>query len=363
MAARKPPAPKPQAPEEALKWFSEQVPFTRDERNALDAKARKQAFFVSNVAQLRLVSDVHKAVTSAIAKGTTLADFKRAVEQKLTDEWGKAKPAVVETIFRTNVQAAYNAGRLEQFDEPLVKHFRPYRGWSVVVDNRTTEHICLPLRSLVVPANSAFANSHVPPLHFRCRTGILALSAQDAGESVKAGGRTPHVPVQEGFGGDPHKGVEASVDVSSEPPALQAAFREKVAQRGHAAPGGARASADEPPEPRRAAPRAKAAAELATPQDAKPAEIKRTAAALPEVARPFEGRAFISEVASALGFDSSQLEAFKRHLDILQAEGKIHLSRVDLREVLSPVQLEMLEKSETRRAGTDARFHLIRFDR
>src|SRR3982751_3208114 len=115
----KPPAPK--APKEALRWFREQVPFTREEYDQLDVKARRRAFFVSNVAQLRLVSEVHKAITKAIEKGTTLAAFKKAAEAKLTAAWGGPKPAVVETIFRTNIQSAYNAGRLEQFEEPVIK--------------------------------------------------------------------------------------------------------------------------------------------------------------------------------------------------------------------------------------------------
>src|SRR4051812_1238416 len=118
-----PKPPPPKAPQEALKWFAGKVPFTRAEFEKLEAEARKRAFFISNVAQLNLVSDVHKAITKAIQKGTTLADFKKAVEAKLTKEWGEERPAVVETIFRTNVQAAYNAGRLEQFEDPLVKRF------------------------------------------------------------------------------------------------------------------------------------------------------------------------------------------------------------------------------------------------
>ncbi len=225
MAPKLPKPPPPKAPAEALAWFAARVPFTRDERDKLAEEAKKRAFFVSNVAQLRLVSDVHKAITKAVAKGTTLQDFKASMGDKLAAAWGEERPAVVETIFRTNVQAAYNAGRLEQFEDPLVKRFRPMRGWAVILDGRTTEFICRPLATVVVPAGSAFASSHIPPLHMNCRTGLMALSEEDA--RADYGGRTethvlPDVEPQEGFGGDPR--ALPRPDLSDVDPALRRIF-------------------------------------------------------------------------------------------------------------------------------------------
>jgi len=229
--------PPPRRAKDALSWFTAQIPFTREERDALEAKARKRAFFVSNVAQLRLVADVHKAITKAIAKGTTLEQFRKDVGAKLEREWGEERPAVVETIFRTNVQTAYNAGRLEQFEDPVVKRLRPFRGWAVILDSRTTEFICRPLADVVVPADSAFAQSHIPPLHFRCRTGIMALSEEDAAGQVGMGShRLPHVQVPEGFGGDPRT-TQPQADVMKEPAPLRRILSHKL-QREDSSEGG-----------------------------------------------------------------------------------------------------------------------------
>jgi SPP1 gp7 family putative phage head morphogenesis protein len=225
-AAKPPP---PRKAKDALSWFTAQIPFTREERDALEEKARRRAFFVSNVAQLRLVADVHKAITKAIAKGTTLQDFKKAVGKKLEREWGEERPAVVETIFRTNIQMAYNAGRLEQFDDPVVKRLRPYRGWAVILDARTTEFICRPLATVVVPADSAFAQSHNPPLHFRCRTGVMALSEEDAAAALGKGSHVlPELKVPPGFGGDPRDVVQAPADVMNEPAPLRRIMSHKL---------------------------------------------------------------------------------------------------------------------------------------
>lgn len=251
---RRPPS--PQKPEEALAWFAKQVPYTREERDALEEEERKKAFFVSNVAQVRVVSDVHKAVQKAIANGENLATFKTRVTAKLEREWGGEIPGRVETIFRTNVQSAYNAGRLEMFDDPVVKRFRPYRAWSVIVDRRTTEEICLPLRGVVVPADSAFAHSHIPPLHFNCRTGIMSV----AGEELKGGRPTPphslpETSAQEGFGKDPRQQREPDVDLSDVPPALRRELARKTEKASRAAEAHAveRASS-EPAHTRRGAP-------------------------------------------------------------------------------------------------------------
>lgn len=229
MPSRKPPSPK--APQEALRWLENKIPFTREERDALDERVRHRAFFVSNVAQLKLISEVHKAATKAVREGTTLDDFKREVAGRLTREWGGPKPAVVETIFRNGVQSAYNAGRLEQFNDPVVKRLRPYRAWAVVLDGRTTEFICKPLTDVVVPADSTFASSRVPPLHHRCRTGILALSREDAGERLRSPEHYPDAPVGEGFGGDPHAPVEKLVDLAGEPASLRRIFAHKQRER------------------------------------------------------------------------------------------------------------------------------------
>jgi hypothetical protein len=224
--ASKPKPPPPQRPKEAVGWFAARVPFTRAELEELDAEQRSRAFYVSNVAQLRVVADVHKAISRAIAKGTTLDDFKAEVQAKLETEWGRDIPGRVETIFRTNVQSAYNAGRLEQFEEPAVRHLRPFRAWSVIVDGRTTENICLPLRNVQVPADSAFALSHIPPLHYNCRTGIMSLSREDVAEGGGLTGHPPEAPPQQGFGGHPR--ALPQVDVSDAPEPLQRILAHKL---------------------------------------------------------------------------------------------------------------------------------------
>ncbi len=223
--------PRPSQAQDAIGWFSSRVPFTADEVNEMDTRASERAMYFSDVTQLRLVGEVHRAISDAVAKGTTLEEFKRAVGAKLEADWGGPRPAQLETVFRNGVQTAYSAGRLEQFEEPVMKRLRPFRAWSVILDARTTEVICRPLSKVVVPADSAFARERVPPLHHRCRTGIMSLSAAQAGEDGITE-HPPHAPPAKGFGGDPR--VPKQVDISGEPEALRKVFERK--QAGHETP-------------------------------------------------------------------------------------------------------------------------------
>jgi SPP1 gp7 family putative phage head morphogenesis protein len=214
---------------EAVRFFRSRIPMTHEQALQLDARERQRAFYVAGVTQLRLVGDIHRAITKAIQKGTTLEEFKREVTEKLENEWGGEKPGRLETIFRTNVQTAYSAGRLEQMDDPLSRKVRPYQSWNVIVDGRTTETICLPLANVVVPADSAFAQSRIPPLHFSCRTSISRVTRGQAEERGITSRPPANVKPQEGFGKDPRP-VRA-VDVSNEPAVLRRTFAHKLGGR------------------------------------------------------------------------------------------------------------------------------------
>jgi SPP1 gp7 family putative phage head morphogenesis protein len=194
--------------EEAVRFFRAKVPMRKEEWEALEEAARSRAFTVAGVAQLSLVADVHKALEKAIAKGTSLAEFKRDVGAKLVKEWGGEKPGRLETIFRTNVQTAYSAGRMEMLTQPGALKARPYWMLLPIGDDRTSAICKRFIRPpVILPADSPWWTTHIPPMHFRCRTALRALSAQEAKARgvLKAG---PPVKPDEGFGGDPRAPVD-----------------------------------------------------------------------------------------------------------------------------------------------------------
>jgi SPP1 gp7 family putative phage head morphogenesis protein len=185
--------------DEAVKWFRNRVPMTKDKWLKLDRRAREKAFTVANVAQLDLVADIHKALTKAIAKGETLEAFKKRVAGELTRAWGEERPWHVETIFRTNVQLAYSRGRDVQQRSQGSLAARPYWLFSAILDDRTTAHICRPAHGTLLPADHKWWSTHTPPLHHRCRSLKRAITTEQA-EELGITKRPPKLSAATGFG-------------------------------------------------------------------------------------------------------------------------------------------------------------------
>jgi len=185
---------------EAIKAFRKKVPMTEDEWGELEADELQFAFTVANVTQLDLVVDVYEAITRAIENGTTLEDFKAEVGERLSEEWGGADGGLMETIFRTNVQGAYNGGRHAAADE--MRDTRPYWRFDVVLDARTSENICRPCAALVLAADDGWWATHYPPLHPNCRSIATTLTQAEA-EEEGISGSGPDVDVVSGFGIEP----------------------------------------------------------------------------------------------------------------------------------------------------------------
>lgn len=186
---------------EAWDWFRDRAPMRRDEWGRLDAAARRRAFMVSGVAALDVIDQVWRAIDDAIREGISFADFQRQTRDSLEAQWGGSRPGRVETIFRTNVQSAYSAGRWQQMTDPDVVSIRPYLEFVAVLDQTTTP-ICRPLEGVVRPTADGFWATHTPPLHFNCRSSLMTLTRRQAGtraiESVP-----PHENATRGFGGTP----------------------------------------------------------------------------------------------------------------------------------------------------------------
>lgn len=170
---------KPQQFNEAIAWFRKRVPMSDSEFQALENSAKRKAFTVAGVAQLDLVHDVWSALDAAIANGTALEEFKTEVGAKLAMAWSGDNPRRLETIFRTNVQQAYAAGRYAQINDPDILETRPYWQYDSILDGRTSS-LCKTLNGTILPHDHEFWRSHIPPLHFRCRSGLRSLTLEQA---------------------------------------------------------------------------------------------------------------------------------------------------------------------------------------
>lgn len=206
-----------------LDYLKDKVAIPAEDFYALEGDARIRAFTVSGIADLDMMGDVWEAIESAVKNGETLADFRERVGELLEDAWGGKRPYQLETIFRTNIQTAYSAGRFQQNNHPAVKQTHPYSRYDVVDDDRTSD-VCEPLIGTVLPSDDPFVLTHQPPLHFNCRTDVVAVTEEEA-RDIGVDEEPPDIEIEEGFG-NPFK--DWKPDLTTRPAELANIFERKI---------------------------------------------------------------------------------------------------------------------------------------
>ena len=155
--------------EEAIEFFADLHPITPGEYAALSKAAQAQAFTVSRVTGMDVIMDMHKAIEKAIAEGETLAMFQGRMKDIMAARgWEGLTPWHLDTIFRNNVQTAYNVGRYRQMID-MEDRF-PYWEYDAVNDSRTRPpHASLDGK--IYASNHPFWDTWYPPNGHKCRCG------------------------------------------------------------------------------------------------------------------------------------------------------------------------------------------------
>lgn len=138
-------------PEEAIRYFESKGYVIGFNWHDVEARARATSFTVAGILKQDILTDINSAFKKRLGDGGTQRQFDQqllpVLEQKgwlgkglKADEDGvlegkKLTPLRLSTIFETNMQAAYNAGR---YEEQLANaDFRPYWERVAVMDNHT----------------------------------------------------------------------------------------------------------------------------------------------------------------------------------------------------------------------------------
>jgi len=165
---------KPLPPKEAMTFWADKVPVTKHEWNALADDAKARAFVVAGLAKGDLLDAVRSSLGDALAQGQTLAQWKKGATAQGLAGLGFSDVRL-ETIFRTNLQSAYQAGRYAQMQR--VAEDRPYWRYTAVNDSRTRP-THRGMHGLVYPADHPFWDTYYPPNGYRCRCSVQSLSAR-----------------------------------------------------------------------------------------------------------------------------------------------------------------------------------------
>lgn len=181
-------------PEAAVAYLQQKgVTVSWDWQDMLD-DAHATAFTVAKTAGMDVANDIYDAVVRAAENGETLTEFSRSLTPVLQGKgwWGRVDvanpdtgeiqtatlgtPHRLKTIYLTNMQSAYMAGRYVAMQDSVATH--PYWQYVAVNDSRTRESHRL-MHGRVYRADDPVWDSMYPPLDFRCRCRVRPLSRAD----------------------------------------------------------------------------------------------------------------------------------------------------------------------------------------
>ena len=153
-------------------------------------EAHNKTFAVAKVVRKEILNDIRSAVDKALEEGKTFHEFQKELkpilqkkgwwgEQIVVDTKGNAEKVQLgslyrlKTIYRTNMQTSYMAGRYQTQIENADNH--PYWEYVAVLDSRTRpEHA--QLNGLIYRYDDPFWSAFYPPNGWGCRCRVRALS-------------------------------------------------------------------------------------------------------------------------------------------------------------------------------------------
>ena len=194
--------------EKAKEFLESKIPMTKSEWLKLEPKLRFRAFTVAKLGQAELVDRVKWELVRSLEEGTGFAETWNNIRD-LAENNRVFNPRYWETVFRTNTQSAYVAGKLQGYEGTGARAYQ----LMVIDDSRTTDSCRNLLRQtgygMVLPVEHEFWKKYgFPPYHFNCRTSVRAVYSSQKGpykEKIDNPGMKEFKTFkpQEGFGGNP----------------------------------------------------------------------------------------------------------------------------------------------------------------
>ena len=184
----------------ALKMLADRLSFTDKELRAIAAKHGTAAVSATGEAAGLLERNVLAAVAAGVKANATTNEGISLIRAAFQDSgFDNQSPFVLETVFRTELHRAYSGGQAASDIEPAIADVLWGYEFASVGDDRTTV-ICLACDGTRAPKDSPFWDSHVPPLHWNCRSQLIQIFD---GEQLATPTTLPSIEPAEGFGANP----------------------------------------------------------------------------------------------------------------------------------------------------------------
>lgn len=183
--------------EEAIEAFKRRVPAQARELETLLAGYRVRGVQARAMMLETLRERIREHIVTSMTEGTGFRAFQADVDETLnTLGITPASPSYLETVYRTNIQGAYGAGRWQAMNDPDVVEALPLWEYRAVGDGRTRDsHMALD--GLVFEKGNPATDILAPPGGFNCRCSAVSIS--DAGGRQVLRAPPPGVMPDPGF--------------------------------------------------------------------------------------------------------------------------------------------------------------------
>jgi len=175
------------SPEDAIKFMEEKgLIASWDWRKQLDIN-HSQTFTVAKAMKMNILQDIRSMIDKSLSEGMGFREFQKELKPMLQKKgwWGKkivdgkkiqlGSPHRLKTIYQTNMQSSYMAGRYKAQYENIDN-----RPWGLYVNPSPEAPICKALAGQIRRLDSSFWDSRYPPNHYNCKSRVRALTDKQA---------------------------------------------------------------------------------------------------------------------------------------------------------------------------------------
>ena len=192
-------------PQKAVEWLKLKQVTAQGYRHLTPSEIAK-VYTIARITSLDMLNDIKESMVVAAQTGQSFHGWRAGILQLLQNKgWlhpngrnGKdiidpetgevfGSPRRLETIYRTNMQSAFNAGKYQGYMENIDS--RPYWMYDAVNDSRTRPaHSAMD--GLVYRYDDPFWATFYPPNGYNCRCSVIALSEDDVARQGRIVGKS-----------------------------------------------------------------------------------------------------------------------------------------------------------------------------
>ena len=138
--------------------------------------ARQKYFWIKKVTDVNVTEKIFKQMSNTLENGGTFKEWKKDVDNILSQSGLTLNEGYLKTVFRTNMNHAYNTGIYMKMDK--YKERYPYYQYCGTLDGREQEHT-RELNGKIFKIGTPEADKYFPPNGFNCRCYTISLTADE----------------------------------------------------------------------------------------------------------------------------------------------------------------------------------------